>query len=84
MGETARMARIRELAEVRATLFALLSEWQTQMTASAEDLRYGPLAQAADAFIEALADLAVRKVRADVREPSKVDAPPFVCRGGAE
>jgi hypothetical protein len=51
----ARIKQMSERGEVRQALFALLAEWETQIIAERAYLRYAPLADKADAFIDAMA-----------------------------
>lgn len=73
----AQIARLHEVGEVRRRLFEMLAEWEAQVNAPMGELRYAPLADKADAFIEAVMELSVKRVRADMREPSRVHAAPL-------
>lgn len=77
MDINAQIRRMSENSLVRKALVEFLTEWETAVSGSADSLRYGPLAEKADAFIEVIMALAVQRVREDTREPSKVVAPPF-------
>lgn len=73
-------AQIRRMSEnslVRKALVDFLAEWEAAIGGSTDSPRYGPLAEKADAFIEVIMALAVQRLREDMREPSKVVAPPF-------
>lgn len=77
MDINAQIRRMSENSLVRKALVEFLTEWEMTVSGSADSLRYGPLADKADAFIEAVTALAVQRVREDMREPSKVVAPPL-------
>lgn len=67
----ARIKQMTERGEVRQALFALLAEWETQITSERDHLLYAPLADKADAFIDAMAGYVESRRTADSPEWSR-------------
>jgi hypothetical protein len=51
---SAQIRQVPERGKVRKALFELFAEWETQVSADRSGLRYAPLADKADAFIDAM------------------------------
>lgn len=62
---SAQIRQVPERGKVHKALFELFAEWETQVSADSSELRYAPLADKADAFIDAMAGYVEHQRTAD-------------------